>query len=95
MEEKDTKAPKLTYEQLEQAVMQFQQRLMMAENKLRTIDFASMRLTWLFKVIENKDSFSAEYVNQCAKEVEDILTIEEVTSEETSEETPKAKPDKD
>ena len=90
MEEKDTKASKLTYEQLEQAAMQRQQRLMMVENKLRSLDFAAMRLTWLFKVIENKSSFSVEYVNKCAKEVEDILTIEEPTPEDT----PKAKPDK-
>lgn len=92
MEEKDTKAaPKLTYEQLEQAAMQLQQRLMMAENKLRSIDFASMRLTWLFKVLENKGSFSAEYANKCAEEVENILTIEEPTTEET----PEAEPNKE
>lgn len=88
MEEKDTKATKLTYEQLEQAAMQLQQRLMMAENKLRGIDFAAMRLTWLFKVLENKSSFSAEYVNKCAKEVEEILTIEEATPETATEAEP-------
>lgn len=88
MEEKDTKATKLTYEQLEQAAMQLQQRLMMAENKLRSIDFAAMRLTWLFKVLENKSSFSAEYVNKCAKEVEEILTIEEATPETATEAEP-------
>lgn len=88
MEEKDTKATKLTYEQLEQAAMQLQQRLMMVENKLRSIDFAAMRLTWLFKVLENKSSFSAEYVNKCAKEVEEILTIEEATPETATEAEP-------
>lgn len=88
MEEKDAKATKLTYEQLEQAAMQLQQRLMMAENKLRSIDFAAMRLTWLFKVLENKSSFSAEYVNKCAKEVEEILTIEEATPETATEAEP-------
>ena len=75
---------KISYEQLEQAAMQLQQRLMIAENKLRSIDFAAMRLTWLFKVLENKSSFSAEYVNKCAKEVEELLTIED-TPEETPE----------
>lgn len=90
MEEKKEKATKLTYEQLEQTAMQLQQRLMMAENKLRSIDFAGMRLTWLFKVIENKGVFSAEYVDKCVKEVEDILTIEDATSEET----PETEPDK-
>lgn len=88
MEEKDTKATKLTYEQLEQAAMQLQQRLMMAENRLRSIDFAAMRLTWLFKVLENKSSFSAEYVNKCAKEVEEILTIEEAAPETATEAEP-------
>lgn len=77
MEEKDTKATKLTYEQLEQAAMQLQQRLMMAENKLESISFATMRLTWLFKVLENKNSFSTEYINACAKEIEQILTIKD------------------
>lgn len=82
MEEKEiTKAEKLSYEQLEQAAMQLQQRLMMAENRLRGIDFASMRLTWLFKVIENKAVFSEDFVNKSVKEVEELLTIEEETPE--------------
>lgn len=80
MEEK-TETTKLTYEQLEQAAMQLQQRLMMAENKLRSIDFASMRLTWLFKVIENKNSFSEEFINKSSKEIEELLTLEEETPE--------------
>lgn len=75
---------KISYEQLEQAAMQLQQRLMIAENKLRSIDFASMRLTWLFKVLENKSSFSTEFAGKCAKEVEELLTIED-TPEETPE----------
>ena len=53
-ENTSTKESKLTYEQLEQVAMQLQQKLAIAESKLRTIDFASMRLTWLFRVIENK-----------------------------------------
>lgn len=85
MEEKDTKATKLTYEQLEQAAMQLQQRLMMAENKLRSIDFASMRLTWLFKVLENKESFLAEFINKCTKEIKELLTLEEETPDTEAE----------
>lgn len=83
MEEKETSTPsKPTYEQLEQAAMQMQQRLMMVENKLRSIDFASMRLTWLFKVIENKDSFSEEFIIKSSKEIEEILTLEEENTPE-------------
>lgn len=80
MEEK-AETTKLTYEQLEKAVMQLQQKLMMAENQLGSINFAAMRLTWLFKVLENKEAFSSEFISKCAKEVADILTIEEVTPE--------------
>lgn len=84
MEEKVKEASgsdKLTYEQLEQAAMQLQQRLIMVENKLRSIDFASMRLTWLFKVIENKGSFSMEFIDKCADEIKNLLTIEEENTE--------------
>lgn len=85
MEEKNTKETKLTYEQLEQVAAQLQQRLIMVENKLRSIDFAAMRLTWLFKVIENKASFSTEFADKCSREVEEILTIENTTPETASE----------
>ena len=82
MEEKEKESTtKMPYEQLEQVAMQLQQRLMVVENKLRSIDFAAMRLTWLFKVLENKSSFSEEYISKCSKEIEEILTIEEVASE--------------
>lgn len=82
MEEKDVNQTnaaqaKLTYEQLEQIAMKLQQRLVMTENQLRSIDFAAMRLGWLFKVLEQKDSFSVEFANQCADEVEKILTIKD------------------
>lgn len=82
MEEKNnTTAEKLSYEKLEQAAMQLQQRLMIAENRLKSIDFASMRLTWLFRVIENKDAFTPEFVNKCSKEIQELLTLEEAPEE--------------
>lgn len=83
MEEKET-TQKLTYEQLKQAAVQLQQRLMLAENKLRSINFAEIRLTWLFKVLEHKVDFPIEFVDKCANEIETLLTIEE-DSETTSE----------
>lgn len=82
MEDKETSTPsKPTYEQLEQVVMQIQQRLMVAENKLRSIDFTVMRLTWLFKVIENKEAFTEEFISKSSKEIEELLTLEEETTE--------------
>lgn len=82
MEDKETSTPsKPTYEQLEQVAMQIQQRLMVAENKLRSIDFTVMRLTWLFKVIENKEAFTEEFISKSSKEIEELLTLEEETTE--------------
>lgn len=81
-ETKETKEPKLSYEQLEQVAMQLQQRLVMAESKLRGIDFATMRLTWLFKVLENKELLSPAFVEKAAKEIENLLTIDEETEVE-------------
>lgn len=80
MEETKKVSTKLTYEQLEQTAMQLQQRAMVAEGKLRSIDLASMRLTWLFKVIENKESFSKEFTSNCANEIEELLVIEDSTT---------------
>lgn len=82
MEDKETSTPsKPTYEQLEQVAMQMQQRLMVAENKLRSIDFTVMRLTWLFRVIENKEAFTEEFISKSSKEIEELLTLEEGTTE--------------
>lgn len=84
MEETKEVPAKASYEQLEQLVVKLQQRLTMTEMKLRNIDFASLRLTWLFKVIENKDMFSVEFLNKCTEEIENILTIETAEEEADS-----------
>ena len=76
---------KPSYEQLEAAAIQLQRRALVAEEKLRTLDAVTMRLNWLFKVVDNEAAFSQEFVEKCVKEIEDLLTIEnveEVTPEE-------------
>lgn len=77
MEEKDSK--KLSYEELTNVAVQMQQRAMMAEQKLKSIDMTGMRLHYLFEVVRhyNKDVFTQEFVEKCAKEIEDILTVKE------------------
>lgn len=86
MEEVKETANKLTYEQLEQTALQLQQRVIMAEGRLRSIDMASMRLTWLFKVLENKEVFPSEFINKCSEEVVELLTLEEEIPEAEVEE---------
>lgn len=83
-ENKKNQVEKPSYEQLEAAALQLQKRMMFAEERLRTIDAVSLRLNWLFKVLDNKDAFQPEFIAKCVIEVEDLLTID--TPEENSEE---------
>lgn len=81
MEEQKKEQEKLSYEKLEEAAVQLQQRCVMLENKLRSIDMISVRLNYLLRVVEIKDVFSEEFIARCSKEIEDLLTLEE--AEET------------
>lgn len=76
----DTNKP--SYGQLEKNVIQAHQIIKALENKLRSIDYAALRLNYLFKVLENKDAFKAEFITKCAEEVEAILTIDSESTEE-------------
>lgn len=66
----------ITYEQLEEAARQLQQRVFMLETKLNSIEMVSMRIGWLFNVVEKRNAFSKEFVEKCVNELETILTIE-------------------
>lgn len=67
---------KISYEQLESTAIQFQQRCANLEMQLKSINMTTLRLNYLFKVLENKDAFNTEFIVKCATEVEELLTIE-------------------
>lgn len=46
---------------------------MSEEERLKSIDMTSMRIDWLFQVIENKEFFKEEYINRCIAELEELL----------------------
>lgn len=77
MEEQKKEQEKLSYEKLEEAAVQLQQRCVMLENKLRSIDMVSVRLNYLLKVVEIKGVFSEDFVAKCSREIEDLLILEE------------------
>ena len=77
MEEQQKEQEKLSYEKLEEAAVQLQQRCVMLENKLRSIDMISVRLNYLLRVVEIKGVFSEDFVAKCSKEIEGLLTLEE------------------
>lgn len=82
MEENSKEQKKLSYEELENVAVQLQRRCVELERRLRDFSTASFRLEYLFKVIENKDNFSSDFIGDCVKEVEDILTIKDTNTKE-------------
>lgn len=79
MEETKDSNKKLSYDELVNVASQLQQRAMVAEQRLQNIDMTGMRLHYLFDVIKyaNRGAFTQEFIEKCAKEIEDILTIKE------------------
>lgn len=84
--EENKEQKKLSYEELERAAVQLQQRYVMLENKLRSIDLVSTRLNYLFKVMEFNSMFTKEFVDKSSCEIEELLTIDtpEAEKEETT-----------
>lgn len=73
MEETDNK---LTYEQLEMIAKQLNHRAMQAEARLASINMTQMRLDYLFKVLDRKEAFRPEFINKCALDIEELLSVE-------------------
>lgn len=85
MEEIKEQPKKLSYEELEQVAKQLSDQSEMLYMKLQEANMtnAYKRLDYLFKVLENEVSFKEDFVEKCAKEIVEIMTIPE---EETKEE---------
>jgi hypothetical protein len=72
-----TTKEKMSYEELNNAAIQLSEQNRKMYMQLQEANMINMfkRLEFLFKVIENKGSFSSEFVIKCVEEVEDIMTI--------------------
>ena len=68
---------KATYEQLENYVNQLSQQNMLLKKKLSEFAEVSFykKMEFLFKVLENKDSFTEDFVNSCASEIMEAMNI--------------------
>jgi hypothetical protein len=75
---------KMSYEELEQVAQQLSQQTQQLYVRLQQADMtnAFRRLDYLFKVIENHLMFSMNFVESCAKEIENTITIPEENQEE-------------
>lgn len=77
---------KMSYEELEQVAAQLSQQSQQLYARLQQADMANMfkRLDYLFKVLENHQQFSPEFVAECVTEITNMMTIQD--PEDTKEE---------
>ncbi len=78
-----TNEGKISYEQLMEAAKMLQQRALVAEQRLMAINLTTMRLEYLFKVLDHSSYFSTEFTDKCSKEIEGTLMVNK--EEETKE----------
>lgn len=84
---KETERPeKMSYEQLENIAHQLSEQSRQLYMKLQAANMNNMfkRLDYLFKVVENGHMFNPDFLNECVKEIVELMTVpEEVKEEET------------
>ena len=70
---------KLSYEELENVAHQLSEQSRQLYAKLQQVELEKVykRLDYLFKVMEFPTLFNDSFVETCAKEIEEIMTISE------------------
>ena len=72
---------KLSYEELEKAANELLMQNQQLYTELHKANMSNVfkRLDYLFKVVEFNTVFDTEFVNNCAAEIKDMMTIREDT----------------
>ena len=85
MEEKNTKEGTLSYDQLKEVAAQLQHENQQLRSTLVRVDYSNTfkRLDYLFKVLDNYVNFDDDFVASCIKEIQDMMTIKEESTEDT------------
>lgn len=83
MEENKKKESKMSYEDLQNIATQLSNQNTMLRKQIEEINMVNVfkRLDYLFKVVENINSFDATFSGNCIKEIEDIMTIKKENNE--------------
>ena len=84
MEEKNTKEGTLSYDQLKEVAAQLQHENQQLRSTLVRVDYSNTfkRLDYLFKVLDNYVHFDDDFVASCIKEIQDMITIKEESTED-------------
>ena len=83
---KDQAQPeKMSYETLENVARQLSDQVVQLRAKVyeKTTEQAFKRLDYLFKILENKESFPKEFLESCIAELMTVMTLSEEDEEET------------
>lgn len=82
---KEERPEKMSYEQLENVAHQLSEQAKQLYMKLQASNMTNTfkRLDYLFKVVENKESFDTDFVESCISEIESLMEIPEETEEES------------
>lgn len=82
MEDTKKVKEKLSYEELENYVMQLQEALMNTKSRLTSINLTSMRLDFLFKVLDKETLFPIQFIDNCIAEIIEILDVKKEDKED-------------
>ena len=87
-ESKVTNPEKMSYEELENVAHQLSEQSRQLYAKLQEVNLSNIfkRLDYLFKVVENGNMFSPDFLNHCIAEIEGLLTISEESGQTNNDE---------
>ena len=79
MPKQATESKKLSYDEIKQLLMQYQEQVRMLQDQNRQLNYAGMvqQLTFLFKVLEFGQYFQPEYLEKCVKHITTIMALPE------------------
>lgn len=84
---KNEQPKKLSYEELEKVAVQLQQQYLQLKQKMEALDATSIRLSFLFRVMDHVEAYPETFIMKVAQEIQDIITLPQ--EEEPKEEEPK------
>ena len=73
------KKEKMSYEELENIAHQLSEQSRVLMQKLQEANMSNMfkRIDYLFKVLEFENMFSDSFIDKCAQEIQDMISIPE------------------
>lgn len=74
---KDNAAKKeISYEQLKRLAVQYQQKCVALEERVKQVESLFVRLEFLLRILGISEKFSPEFITACANEVETLMAIQ-------------------